>query len=192
MNDFPKWKQEVDSLPSPCPENMVTELAGRMRDALLAPGRAAIAAYPHPERSELGRDLIMALDAGGIEAILDAPEPDNPNQRAWLLKQLVQAELDLRARVRARVQSLLDDKALLDDPAAGIPMEVRAPRRRVCDEAYVTMRQLVHPEEDQVGYQVESNAFLNMPEEAKDQTIDRARSAHVWNLKPPSVEELGY
>ena len=192
MKDLSYWRETIESLPSPCPAEAVTDIAGAMRLAATAPGHAALEAHCTEERAELGRDLLLALDTSAIEACVERAFPADPNQRAWLMQRLVQAELDLRARVLAKVEALLDDRAWLADPPSSVALEVRPPSRRVCDQAYVSLRQLVHPEEDQVGYQVESEAFLHMPADAKDRVIEKARNSRTWNMKAPSPGEVGY
>lgn len=192
MKDLSYWREILESLPSPCPAEAVSDIARAMRVAAAAPGHAAAETYRAEGRSSLGRDLLLALDAASIEATLEQAFPEDPNQRAWLLQHLVQAELNLRARVLAKVEALLDDRAWVTDPPSAVALEVRPPPRRVCDQAYVSLRQLVHPEEDQVGYQVESEAFLHMPPEVKDRVIDKSRKSHTWNLKAPTPGEVGY
>lgn len=69
-------------------------------------------------------------------------------------------------------------------------MEVYPPRRRVCDEAYVAMRSLTHPEEDLVGFSVETEQFLHMPPELKDEHIERAKTSHEWNQSVPDPDDV--
>ncbi len=64
-------------------------------------------------------------------------------------------------------------------------MESYPPRSRVCDRAYLAMRSLTHPEEDLVGFGVATEQFLHTPETLKDQEIQEAKAAHVWNSPTP-------
>lgn len=192
MSDLPNWQPTVDSLPDPCPDTILSRVAAKMREAALAPGLATMQAFTNQEHSQVSKDLLLALNAASIEAMLEHPFPPDPERRAWLLQYLVAAELDLRARVLAKVEALLDDREWVPESVPKAELEVRPPARRVCDQAYVSLRQLVHPEEDQVGYHVESDAFLHMPVEGKDRTIETARSSHTWNLRTPTPAELGY
>lgn len=71
------------------------------------------------------------------------PNPALPEQRTTLIEQAVEAEVALRRKVIARIDALLDDRTPIPVPVSG-PAEQRPPPRRVCDEAYLLMRQMVH------------------------------------------------
>ena len=111
---------------------------------------------------------------------LEAPSPASPEQRVFVVARVVEAELALRRKVIARIDKLLDDRAPVIHPTIG-PMEQKIPPRRVCDEAYLLMRQMVHFGEPPVEAGVQAKLFINAPNDFKDAQIKRARASNVWN-----------
>jgi hypothetical protein len=164
-------------------------LAEAMRKGVEAPGQAlGDCLDAGPGLGHAARVTLMELGPAAIEGLLRTEDYEAPDDRAWFLDRLLEAELQTRARVRARLLRALDDKAWLKDAQGGPLMESYPPRRRVCDQAYLAMRALTHPEEDQVGFGVESEQFLHMPVEIKDRVIEHARTAHQWNMSPPEPD----
>lgn len=192
MNAKQDWLTALESLPSSASWEEIDALVARMRDAAHGPGHAALTAFARKREPDTDRSILVRLGPDAIDALIEQDFTGDADERAFLLQVLVEAELALRARVIAKVEKLLDDREALSELPAHVQLEVRPPRRRVCDEAYVSMRRLVHPEEDQVGYHVESDAFLHLPEELKDTKIQEARTTHTWNLRPPTPDEAGY
>ena len=91
----------------------------------------------------------------------------------------------------ARVDTLLDDQETLPRRLAG-PIEQPPPKRRVCDQAYLLMRKIVHWGESLLDASVQENQFLNLPDDLKDARITEARVSGIWNralsgheLEPP-------
>jgi hypothetical protein len=167
---------------------LAEQMAGDVRGPGEALGRALVGG--DPEVIGAAKFTLLELGPAALEGLLSCPLPKDPDERAWLIDRLVEAELQVRARVRARIMGLLEDPAWMRDPRDGPELEVYPPRERVCDHAYVSMRALTHPEEDQVGFGVETSQFLHMPAELKDQEIAQAKTCHVWNHPPPDPEDL--
>jgi hypothetical protein len=184
-----EWLAEVQRLHTASgPE--LSRLSAAMADDAAAPGRALGHALGDvPEVASVAKFLLLQAGPAALEGLLDLPTPEAPDERAWFVDRLLEFELQTRARVRARILQLLDDPRWLRDPREGQVLEVYPPRRRVCDHAYVTMRELTHPEEDQVGFSVETQQFLHAPAELKDAAIRDARSSHVWNHPAPEPDD---
>jgi hypothetical protein len=125
------------------------------------------------------RLLILYLEELAVAPLLEA-KPPLPEQRAALITQAAAGELALRKKLIARLDVLLDDKTPVP-VHGGLTAEQRPPPRRVCDEAYVLMRQVVHFGEPDVEAAVQADMFLNAPNDFKDQIIKKARATGVWN-----------
>lgn len=186
-----RWRRRADALgPTPA-EQLTDELLGEMAHEATAPGRVSMQIWRTREQRELGRRLLVGLNVNALLAMVYSSPAEDAADRGWLLRHAVESELRLRALLAERLMQALNDKTWIEEPPPLIRSEPPPPRRRVCDEAYVLLRELLHPEEDQVGFSVDRDAFLNMPPEARDQTIERAITSHTWNLKTPTADELG-
>jgi len=184
-----EWLLEVQRLHTASgPE--LNQLSSTMADQAAAPGRALGRALGEvPEVASAAKYLLLQAGPAALEGLLDLPLPEAADERAWLVDRLLEFELQTRARVRGRIMQLLDDPRWLRDPREGPFLEVYPPRRRVCDHAYVAMRELTHPEEDYVGFKVQTEQFLHAPPELKDAAIREARGSHVWNHPAPEPED---
>lgn len=191
MTSKEEWIARLQELGEAATAKQIEDLAREMISEVTAPGQAASTGLDAEQwQHEVSQMLLLELGPACLEGLLQGPLPKTAQTRAWLVERLLENELQLRARVRARIMSLLDDKEWLPDPQEGPPMEIYPPRRRVCDEAYVAMRALTHPEEDQVGFSVETEEFLHMPPELKDEHIERAKTSHVWNQAAPDPDDV--
>lgn len=179
-----EWAERIRALgPEPSDEDLAAFLGDAVHQAT-SPGRAAVAAYLRSGGDEVGRRLLSGLDFAGLLGGLYAPPAETPTARAWLLGHLVEAELHLRGRLGARLREALFDRGEVEEPPVLVPAERRAPRRRVCDEAYILLRSLFHPEEDAVGFIVERDAYLALSDEERDRRIQEALIQGRWNLAP--------
>lgn len=190
MTSREEWRAAVQALADEGTSQELDALAERMRAEVTAAGQALGDCLDAPAGlGQAARYALVELGPASVEGLLSTPDFPDPSNRSWFLARLLEAELQTRARVRARLIAALDDQAWLPDPRSGPYMESYPPRRRVCDEAYVAMRALTHPEEDQVGFSIDSQQFLHMPVELKDAAIARAKSTHVWNQSPPDPSD---
>jgi len=191
MTSREEWRAALQALGDEGTSDDLQALASAMRQRVEAPGQAlGDCLDAGPGLGQAARVTIIEMGPAALEGLLLASDYETPDDRAWFLDRLLEGELQTRARVRARLLQALNDKAWLKDAQAGPYMESYPPRRRVCDQAYVLMRALTHPEEDQVGFGIESEQFLHMPVELKDQVIEQARTVHRWNLSLPEPEDV--
>jgi hypothetical protein len=144
-----------------------------------------------PDLAEQAQILLPSLEETAVVALVAKSGLTSATQRVWMLKQAVKAELALRRKVMARLDTLLDDREVLPQRLVG-PIEQMPPERRVCDQAYLLMRKLVHWGELLLDASVEENQFLNLPDDLKDARIIEARTSGIWNralsgheLEPP-------
>jgi hypothetical protein len=160
----------------------IEALANSLRASSSATPKAAIELLLGPDEMAASRARLLLVFLGdlAILPLLDA-KPSLPQQRAALIEQAVDAEVALRRKVIARIDALLDDRTPIPVPRSG-PAEQKPPPRRVCDEAYLLMRQMVHFGEPAVDADVQAKIFLNAPDDMKDPIIKKARASGVWNV----------
>lgn len=178
------WDEQVAALGTAPDDEVLGALTSEMAHAATAAGRASMRAFLDPAKTELGRQMLVRMDFAALMAMIYSPPHADPSNRAWLMTVMTEAELHLRGQLVSRLKEALTDREWVDPPAWNIELEVSVPQRRVCDEAYLQLRQLFHPEEDQVGFSVDRNAFLNFPVELRDQVINDALQRDRWNLSP--------
>ncbi len=104
-----------------------------------------------------------------------------PTERTQAIQIAIQAELGLRQQVLVALDAMLDDRRPLPARRRLAPTETTTPERRVCDEDYLMMRELIHFGEDELEVMVAEDAFRNLPEDERDRAISEARETGVWN-----------
>jgi hypothetical protein len=166
----------------PLGEAKVEALASSLvESAREAPAAAIEVSLGADEGSAIkAKRLLLWLQELAIVPLLGAPKTPDAEERVFHVAQAVDAELALRRKVIARIDKLLDDRSEVPVETSG-PVEQKPPRRRVCDEAYLLMRRIVHFGEAQLDAEVQANLFLNAPDDFKDEQIRKARATNVWN-----------
>lgn len=178
------WEARLSGLSDESSEEQVSTLASELAHSATAPGRAAVKTWQSEKTQQLGRQLLVGLDFAALMGTVYADAHVDPTSRAWLLTNMVESELHLRGQIASKLREALFDKALVSEPSLPVAIEETPPQRRVCDDAYLLLRQLFHPEEDQVGFSVERDAYLKMPDSLRDQAIERALIEGAWKLSP--------
>ena len=90
------------------------------------------------------------LDELPIVPLLAAEGEFPPERQMWRMQSIVVRERELRERIEAELQRMLDDKRPVSIPVTGgREEERRPPPRRVCDEAYMQLRLLVNADPDE-------------------------------------------
>jgi len=162
-------------------EDQVSGIANTLASDLREPVRSATQLWMSPDSamSRKAMTLLLSIDELAIAPLTEV-DPATPADKVWAMRMAVDAELALRKKMIARMDALLDDKTPI--PMAKPPRaEQVPPPRRVCDEAYLLMRTVVHFGEDQVTAQAEASFFLDLTDAEKDVTIQKARSSGIWN-----------
>lgn len=170
-------------------EKKIEELASTLRSNAAATPSAAVQVLLGSDAAAAtnARRLLSQLDELAVRPLLEA-NPSSADHRAELLQLAVASELAMRRKVMARLEVLLDDRASVEVYASP-SSERKPPPRRVCDEAYVLMRRLVHYGEPEDDAHVDINLFLNAPDDFKDERIREARSSGVWN-RPITAQDI--
>ena len=147
-------------------------LAADVRRALLElPARAMeVTRAPDRELGTKGRALVAALEELGTAALLDVAPATRVDDEVWRLHTAAAAAVSLRARVAAYLMSRLSDRRRVPIPAVFDGLAA-PPEGRVCDEAYLALRELDHTGESRGAYTMDRRAFRRLSEEEKDAEI---------------------
>lgn len=162
--------------------DQISALALSLRTSARSAAQSAIEIYltDDDEVGDKAQRLLGELDEVAIVPLLESARPVSAEKRSWMILQSVEAELALRRRIIAQLDKLLDDRELLPVKSRG-PIEQSVPARRICDQAYLLMRKIVHIGEAQEEASVQENLFLNAPDDFKDAQIEKARHCAIWN-----------
>lgn len=125
-------------------------------------------------------ELLQSVADLAIEPLIAGLGPADPTRVSQGLDLVVHAELELRAKVVRHVDGLLVDKRRVPPPQSFGAVEETPDDRRVCDEAYVAMRRLVHYGESAWDLVTSARQFYRSPEGARDAAITEARRTNEW------------
>ncbi len=132
------------------------------------------------EMSNRASDLLGLIEDVAVVPLMEVPSPPGSMQRVWMLQTLVAAELELRQKIVKKLDELMDDKNTVPIPFYVGSLEEPPVPRRVCDEAYVLMRQMMNLSENREQYYLNVDNFLNLSEKEKDGEIDKTRKSRTW------------
>jgi len=112
--------------------------------------------------------------------LLGGLSPDVPEDYVWDMKTVMDLQLNNRVKLAKVLENMLEDKRSLEMPEPPPDTEEEFLPRRVCDEAYLLMRQLLSFEEGEEEQFFNTNAFLNLSDEEKDTEIKRVQTSKKW------------
>lgn len=165
------------ALEGPRPLDAAAEaaLAARVRaDATAVTARVVeLARSPDPMSAFKARSLAGRLEELVAGTLLDAAPPADAATAVWTVTAATAATVGLRARVAERVRALLGDRRLLPAQPADTRVEEPVRPRRVCDEAYGLLRELLETGESRPALVMDRWAFLRLPEAERDAEIAR-------------------
>ena len=162
--------------PRPLDAPAEAALAARVRaDATAVTARLVeLARSPDPMSAFKARSLAGRLEELVAGTLLDAPPPADAATAVWTVTAATAATVALRARVAERVRILLGDRRLLPPQPVDPRVEEPVRPRRVCDEAYGLLRELLNTGESRPAFVMDQWAFLRLPESGRDAEIARA------------------
>jgi hypothetical protein len=131
------------------------------------------------EDSSKAAAVLLSMEDTPLTPLLDALSSDIPEDYVWDMETIVNIQLENRVKIAKALEQILKDKRYLKPPELPPGTEETPVARRVCDAAYLLMRQLLafEDEEDQM---LNSDEFLGMTEEEKDAEISRAKASKKW------------
>jgi len=166
-------------------------LAAEMQELAHSPGEKLVEIWRgnDPELSARALGAMIELEESSVVPLLRSADQLPPEARVQALRVSVESELTLRRRVLKELEAMLDDRRPLPSRPQGAPTERAAPSLRVCDEAFLLIRQLVHFGEEELDSIADGDAFLELPDALRDETIAEARRTRTWNrLKIDEVD----
>jgi len=157
-------------------------LSERVAKEMRAPVRSGLTAWldADPKLSANATAFLSNLEELAIVPLLNAPDTVPTDKRVWMLRTVAAAELELREKVVARIEKMLDDKTPVPPPKLIGRVEEKPLPRRVCDEAYMQLRMLLNTTEERGTYFLNCDAFLNLSEPERDDEIRKARQSRTW------------
>jgi hypothetical protein len=149
-----------------------------------AAARAAVEVWSgyDPAQEKKAAVILSALDEIAFVPLTEKSDPPSPQHRVWLLRMAGLSHLELRAKLVALIDRMLDDRRTPPAGATmqGPPLEENPPAPRVCDEAYLVQRQLLNFQESREHYFSNARAFQNLRDDQKDVEIRNAKRSNVW------------
>jgi len=165
----------------------------REKMTALLGGRTAVQAWSQGD-DELANEafgFILGIDELAIAPLLDGPLRDDPMAVSQAMNIVVGEESRLRRRIVLQLEKWLEDKRPVPEKLLAPGTEGTPAHHRVCDEAYVSMRRIVHFGDHEVDQIADADRFFNLPANLRDKAIARARASKSWRLviDPESVDE---
>jgi hypothetical protein len=122
--------------------------------------------------------VTVDLEEVAIVPLLEPPLPEDFGDRGWIITLATGQEIELRHRIAARVDSLLENTA-----------RVAPGQERVCDAAYLLMAKIVRWKRAPPHA---AAVFLRGSDEARDAQIEVARQSPAWTaaLGGRTVDDL--
>jgi len=124
--------------------------------------------------------VLRALEELGIRAWLNRFGQVPATERLEAAEAVIDSYRVVQERLTNALRPLLDDTTPLPLPAWPGPIEERRPATRVCDEAYLLLRQLLKADERQMTALESERAFLLQTDPERDRTIRRYKDKQEW------------
>ena len=162
----------------------VDSLVASVRNSSLEQPRQIIALAKTKDLDEetLERTRLVLLQLGDVAfaPILDMLTTESPDALVWDLQAAMGFHRANQARLLRRLETLIGDKRQLTPREQGPFTEEKIPNRRVCDEAYLMMRQLLAME-DEESAMVNARIFIySMTDAERDREIMRLVKSKTW------------
>lgn len=170
---------QIKKLPSP-------EGAPALATKLLQESRSAAAAAvtvwigSDPASREKARAVLNEMEEVALRPLLNASGKLTAQDQVWRMTMVVETLGDLRRDAAGMLNRQLTNKQLVPEHKATPGVEGREPPRRVCDEAYMLMSQLVAASPGSEDFLLRMRQFLQLPEARRDVEIQRARESAAW------------
>ena len=149
---------------------------------------------PDEEMARKASYILSRIGDLAIVPLLEAENANAPLDRVWRMKGIVDAQLAVRTEIVALLEQMLNDKDFVPYPEAPGPIEEEPLVERVCDVAYILLRQLVHFGESSDEHEFNTYPYLQINFEDRDNEIDQYRKSKTWSnlLHEAGIIEEGY
>jgi hypothetical protein len=129
--------------------------------------------------AENARGVVMEMGDLALAPMLDNLTPDKPHDFVWDLQQIATFQLENRARIVRWLDDMLLDKKILPPLTISLEAEEKPPPMRMCDHAYLLMRQLFALEDEETEL-INKDLYLDFSDDERDQEIKRATQSKKW------------
>lgn len=140
--------------------------------------------WHHSADKEMSRraDAVL-IELGPLPfGVLSDATSDQPAQLVWEMQLMTDVHLQQRQWLSQKLDDMLGDTTALPQEDLSSAFEESAPPpRRVCDEAYLMLRHVLAGEGDE-RFMINSDGFLNLTAEERDEEIKRVRETREWKL----------
>lgn len=173
----------------PAREGTADEAVAAALSELRAPPRRVIEFWLEPNSglAERAGQLLALLEESAISVIGEAVR--DSQRRLQLARWFVESYANLHREASHRLATGFSDSRLIPLNPNRRPAEVENPPRRVCDEAYVQLRQLTNLSESAATAQITRDEFLGRPNDDQDREIHQVQTLHQWTRFVGEVEE---
>jgi hypothetical protein len=133
------------------------------------------------EGSPLSRralSVVLALEDLAVAPLARSRIPAPPSDRSLRMRMLARAARAAQTRAVQALLVALDD--VTDLGSRGGIGESQTPVRRVCDEAYLHLRDVLLADSTTIQAALNAEAFLNAPESERDAHIREAKTSRVF------------
>ena len=135
------------------------------------------------------RDLVFMMGETIVEPIIEAAPKTGFADRIWLATVAVRAELVLRRELAASLEGMLAEKAVLPRPEPQGLVEQEPPEVRVCDEAYLQLRKLMHVSEGVGEGVLNADRFLQFDFPRRDRELAEFQESREFRNFMGELEE---
>ena len=126
------------------------------------------------------RQVLGELEDVALVPVISQGDPAAVQEVVWALRTMGAQTAELERKIVKYIDAHLGDARKMPVRTDLGPMEEKPPVVRVCDEAYLQMRRLLNVEESTQQYLANSRAFLNLPEDQKNEEIHKAKESRAW------------
>jgi hypothetical protein len=128
----------------------------------------ATAASKDPDSALRARETLLRLEDTIIWPASHADASVDIADRLWLTEAAVRAEVQLRRDLASTLEKLFTDTTLLPDDVPPGMTEGSPPPMRVCDQAYLQLRELIYATESGYKGMLNRDRFLANPFDDRD------------------------
>jgi hypothetical protein len=127
-------------------------------------------------------EVLVELEELTIHPAIEAYTEASADKKARLMYLAVEQQLDARKMLLKTLRQMLQDKSMVPQPAPIEVIEEPPVPRRFCDEAYLLVRRLLNYSEDEAKNGLNSDAFIELPPEERDEEIQKALDSKEWTI----------
>jgi hypothetical protein len=126
------------------------------------------------------RSVLLVAGDTVLTPLMDSLKVDVPEPYVWDMKTIVDIQVGSRKKIAALLEKMLGDKREVEMPELPPGTEEKYPPRRVCDEGYLLLRDLLALEETEEERFFNADAYFHMEYAERDTEINRLKTSKKW------------